>query len=352
MTAGAQGEVARDRADDGTVPLDRLARFLDRHGLGQGPVALRRIGDGHSNLTFLVQREGGPYVLRRPPPPPIIPGTHDVLREVRVLSRLDGVPAPRVLAHSADPAEIGAPFYVMQHVDGMVLTDRLPAIFEPPAERRRVGEQVVDALAALHAVDVQTAGLGGFGRPDGFVDRQIARNVRMWEAVRTRDLPAFDALARWLGSHRPTSRLAAIVHGDFRLGNLMFAPSAPPRVAAILDWEMAALGDPMVDVGYLSAFWVQPGDPELRMFDLATVQRLGGFGTRREMTERYAERTGRAVGAVRYFEVLALWRLAAMMEGNYRRAASGEIENQYLLSFSNGAVELVDRACGLAGVRA
>ena len=337
--------------DDGSIPLESLRRFLDAHGLGIGPLRIKRIGEGHSNLTYLLQRTDRSFVLRRPPPPPLIPGTHDVLREVRVLSRLQGVPAPKVLAHCADPTVIGAPFYVMEYIDGRVFTDGLPPAFASARERRRIGEEVVDALVALHRVDVEAGGLGTFGRPKGFIERQLKRNTRMWETVRTRDLPAFDRVAEWLRANLPESGSAGIVHGDYRLGNVMFAPDPPARLIAIFDWEMATLGDPLFDVGYLAAFWVQPDDPPLRMFDLATVLRLGGFGTREELVARYENATGRSAPRVRFYEVLALWRLAAMMEGNYRRAITGQIDNEYLRGFGNGAVELTERAAWLAGVR-
>ena len=340
------------RRDDGSIPLDALRRFLDERGIGTGPLSVERIGEGHSNLTYKVRRADRSVVLRRPPPPPFIPGTHDVLREFRILSRLQGVPTPKVLAHSADPAVIGAPFYVMEHIEGRVLTDDLPAVFAPERERRRIGEEVVDALVALHAVDVNAVGLGNFGRPKGFLERLLARGVRMWETVRTRDLPAFDAVERWLQANLPESAPAGIVHGDYRLGNVMFAPDAPACLIAILDWEMATLGDPLADVGWLAAFWVQPDDPPLKMFELADVLRLGGFGTRADLVGRYADASGRSTAHVRFYEVLALWRLAAMMEGNYRRAVSGSIDNSYLRGFGTGVVELTERAAQLAGVRA
>ena len=337
--------------DEETVPLEALRRFLDERGLGAGSLQVKRIGEGHSNLTYLVQRTDQSLVLRRPPPPPLLPGTHDILREVRILSRLRGVPAPKILAHTADPAVIGAPFYVMEYIEGCVLTDTLPAALSLPSQRRRIGEELVDALVALHAVDVEAAGLGAFGRPKGFLERLLARGRRMWETVRTRELPAFDAVARWLYANLPESRSASIVHGDYRLGNVMFARDAPARLIAIFDWEMAALGDPLVDVGWLAAFWVQPDDPPLKMFELANVLRLGGFGTREALISRYEDATGRSTSGIRFYEVLALWRLAAMMEGNYRRAITGQIDNEYLRGFGNGAVELTERAAWLAGVR-
>jgi len=167
-------------------------------------------------------------------------------------------------------------------------------------------------------------------------------------ASRTRDMPLFDAVADWLHANLPPARYTGIVHSDFRLGNVMFAREAPARLAAVLDWELAALGDLLVDVGYLSAFWVQPGDPKLRMFELGDVLRLGGFGTREDMVSRYAAKTGRSMEHLRFYEVLALWRLAAMMEANFRRGSEGAAVSEYFRGFATGAAEMIERAAWLA----
>lgn len=212
------------------------------------------------------------------------------------------------------------------------------------------GEEMVDALVALHAVDIETAGLTSFGRPDGFVGRAIGRAVKTMDKVRTRDLPRFDTVGRWLQDNLPEPQGATVVHGDYRLGNVMFAAEAPARLVAIFDWEIAGLGDPLVDLGYLSAFWVQPDDPPLKMYDLAKANRLGGFGSREDLVRRYRDATGLNVEGIRYYEVLALWRLAPMMQGMFQRAASGSVDNAYLRAFETGVVELTERSAELAGV--
>ena len=330
---------------------DALRAFLDARGLGSGPVTLTRIGEGHSNLTFLVEREGGArYVLRRPPPPPLPPGMHDMAREVRILTRLRDVPVPRVLAYEETGDVIGVPFYVMEHLDGHVLVDTLPAALAPEVERRRIGEATVDALAALHAVDVRAAGLADFGRPEGFVERQIARTARLWDQMKTREVPAFEAVRDWLRAELPAPQGATVLHGDYRLGNLIFARQTPARLLGILDWEIAALGDPLVDLGYLSAYWVQPDDPPLRIFGLGAVLRHGGFPSRAEMVRRYARATGRDASPLRFYEVFAFWRLAAMMQSNYKRARDGAIESAYLLGYEEGSAEMIEHAARLAGL--
>lgn len=332
-------------------PHGALRRFFDARSLGHGAFAITRIGEGHSNLTYLVERDADArFVLRRPPPPPLPQGMHDMAREVRILTRLQGVPVPTVLAHETSGAVIGVPFYVMAFLDGHVLVDTLPDALAAPDDRRRIGEAAVDALAALHAVDIDAAGLSDFGRPEGFVERQIARTVRLWDDVATRDVPEFATVRDWLVRHVPQPQGATVLHGDYRLGNLIFGRTAPAHLLAILDWEIAALGDPLVDLGYLAAYWVQPDDPPLHIFDLGAVLRSAGFPTRAAMVERYARATGRDVSQLRFYEAFAFWRLAAMMQSNYKRARDGDISSTYLLNYEDGAAQMIARAAQLAGL--
>ena len=332
------------------LPLGPLAEFLAARGLVEdAPLHAEHIGSGHSNPTYLLTQGDTHLVVRRPPRPPVPPTAHDVLREARVLSALAGrVPVPRVLAVCSDPSVIGAPFFVMEKVGGHVVSRELPDALAGPDDRRRMGEQLVDVLVDLHAADWRTCGLADLGRPTGYLERQLRLFSRLWEVNRTRDLPGVERLGAWLSARLPESGAATVVHGDYRLGNVMFAEDPPAHIVAIFDWEMATLGDPLADVGYLSAFWVQPDDPPLRMFELGAVTRAGGFLSRQEMVARYEERSGRRVGAVGWYEVLALWKLAVMMEGNYKRAKAGILEDQYLEGFGEGVVELLDRAAEIA----
>ncbi|MGR8920625.1 MAG: phosphotransferase family protein [Gammaproteobacteria bacterium] len=331
---------------------DALTRYLDDHGLGDGAIVeVKRIGEGHSNLTFLVRREAGEFVVRRPPPPPIPQGVHDVMREARVLGALRGrVPVAEVYAACADESVLGVPFYVMQYFEGWVLTNTLPAAFEPAAERTRVSEALVDALARLHAIDPDEVGLGDFGRPEGFVARQLERHTRRWQEIKTRDIDAFDRTTRWLADELPPARPGRILHGDYRLGNVMYAPRAPAELRAMFDWELSTLGDPLVDLGYLLAFWVEPADPPLKFFEMNDVTRLGGFYTREQVFERYLAQIGADVDSVRWYEVFALWRLTAMMQSIYRLAAEGRVENDYLAGFESGVTELAERAYALTAL--
>jgi aminoglycoside phosphotransferase (APT) family kinase protein len=268
-----------------------------------------------------------------------------VLREARLLRALEPtpVPVPRVLAVCEDSSLIGAPFYVMELIDGEVITNSLPPALDHPVARGQIADELIEALVELHAVDWQAAGLEGFGKPTGYVERQVRRFAGLWEHNRTRELPQMEQVGEWLAAHLPQSPTATIVHGDYRLGNAMFSSEPPARLVAILDWEMATIGDPLADVGYLMIHWRQPGDRPIS-FDLQKVTTLPGFPTREQLVARYEERSGRTVGALAWYVALALWKSAVFMEGNYRRALEGATDDPYLKGFGDGVIELADRA--------
>jgi aminoglycoside phosphotransferase (APT) family kinase protein len=301
-------------------------------------------------VTYVVTRAGWEGVIRRPPRPPLPPSAHDVLREARVIHALAwSARVPEVLAVCEDPEVIGAPFYVMSRVHGHVVTSAIPEALGSFENRRRMATELIDALVEIHAADWRAAGLEGFGRPSGYLERQLRRFGGLWELNRTRDIPAVEAVARWLAAHLPESGPATIVHGDFRLGNVVFAPLAPAHLVAVLDWEMATLGDPLADVGYLTALWSGGEGPTTRL-ELSPVTREKGFPTRDELVARYEEGSGRAVTDLRWYQTLALWKAAVFMEGNYRRAVSGSTDDPYLKGFGDAVVELAERAREIAGL--
>ncbi len=321
--------------------------FLDAHGIGDGPINATPIGEGHSNVTYLIERGDTQVVLRRPPRPPLPPSAHDVLREARLLRALRPTAArvPDVLAVCENEATIGAPFYVMELVEGEAIVASLPPALDTPTERRRISEQLIDSLVEIHAVDWRAAGLEDFGKPTGYLERQLRRFGGLWELNKTREIPAVESVGRWLAEHLPSSGTATIVHGDYRLGNTMFALDAPARLAAVLDWEMATIGDPLADIGYLCMMWAQAGDPiEGLRAALGNVTRAEGFYTRDELIGRYEERSGRPVGDVRWYITLALWKSVVFMEGNYKRAIAGTTDDPYLAQFGEGVLELAARA--------
>ena len=308
---------------------------------------------GHSNETFFVRRGGHRWVLRRPPRGAFLPTAHDVMREHRVLSALADTPvrAPRPALACPDGSVIGAPFYVMEHVEGDVPRSTFPTHLDTEAERRRMGEDVVDALAELHAVDWRAVGLDGWGRPTGYLDRQLRRWGGQLEMASrfTRPLPELMAAGEWLAARVPDSPPSTIVHGDYKLDNMVLAPRAPARVAAILDWEMSTVGDPLADLGYLLWFWREPGDPsEALLAEQLELTRAPGFPTRGELVERYRDRTGREVGDMTWYVVLAIWKLAILLESSYARHLAGVTDDRFFEQLEAGVPALARRALDVA----
>jgi aminoglycoside phosphotransferase (APT) family kinase protein len=330
------------------IVREPLAAYLDERGIGSGPVAAERIGEGHSNITYLIDRGGESFVLRRPPRPPLPPTAHDVLREARLLTAVRDaeVRTPRVLDACDDESVLGVPFYVMEYLEGTVITTSVPDRFATPEERRRICCELVDSLAEMHAVDWRACGLEGFGKPTGYLDRQLRRFGGLWDVNKTRDLPLVQEVGDWLAANKPESPPATIVHGDYRLGNTMFASDTPARLIAIFDWEMATIGDPLADIGYLTATWSEPSDADRleTMFDRLSVTHAEGFFSRDELIARYEERSGRSMSDLRWYQALALWKAAVFMEGNYKRSLAGTTDDPYLALFDKGVPQLAEAA--------
>lgn len=303
----------------------RLAGFLQSRGLTTGPVTTDRIGDGHSNLTYLVSDAGGRrVVVRRPPPPPTPPGAHDMLREARLIGALGDTPVPVAqLLATADAGEvIDVAFYVMSFADGPVVTTETPAPLGSPEVRRRVGESLIDTLADLHLVDWRTAGLADMGRPEGFNARHLKRIARLVADDDGAAPPHFQPIQTWLANTTPSESGASIVHNDYRIGNVVLSRSRPGEIAAVLDWELATLGDPLFDLGYFLAS--VPQDPPYNpteQFGLAMLE--PGYPTRKELAHRYAARTGSGLANIEWYTALALWKLAVLYEYGRRRAVRG-----------------------------
>jgi aminoglycoside phosphotransferase (APT) family kinase protein len=342
--AGASASAGADPA--------AVAAFCDRHGIGSGPVTVAPLGDGHSNLTYLCERGGERFVLRRPPPPPLPPSAHDMLRESTVVAGLHraGARVPAVLAVCPDPDVLGVPFYLMTPAEGAPIDASLPAAVDTPAERARLGADIVTALAEVHAVDAAAAGLETIGRPDGYLGRQLRRFAGLWEVNRTRELPLVSEVAARLEAGLPESGPAAIVHGDYRAGNLLAAEQPPARVTAILDWELATIGDPLADLGYLVSTYADGSPTPAGLVELSPVTRAEGFPTRAELAAAYAERTGRDVAALAWYEGLAHWKAAIFCENMYKRFRAGERSDDFARAMERGvpakleaAAEALDR---------
>jgi aminoglycoside phosphotransferase (APT) family kinase protein len=343
-------DTAEDAAGLELPPLvvrEPLEAFLDGHGIGSGRLEVERIGEGHSNITFLVHRGDARVVLRRPPRPPLPPSAHDVLREARLLSALESTPVrvPRVLAVGDDEDVLGVPFYVMEEVHGSVLASSIPDALDTPSERARTSEELVDALVEVHAVDWRACGLEGYGKPTGYLERQLRRFSGLWEHNKTRELDVVEEVGAWLRDNMPESQEATIVHGDYRLGNVMMADSAPAELVAIFDWELSTIGDPLADLGYMTVTWVEQDDPQDTMFaNLGAVTRREGFLGREQLIARYEERSGRSMSALNWYQALALWKAAVFMEGNYKRFQAGNSDDEYLGLFDRGVPMLAEKA--------
>ena len=336
-----------DGARSPLLVLEPLERLLDEHEIGSGEIHASPIGEGHSNVTYLIEREGAQIVLRRPPRGPLPPSAHDVLREARLLRALENtqVRVPRVLATCADESLIGSPFYLMERVQGEPIVFTLPEALANPAERQRIAEELVDALVEIHAVDWRAAGLEGFGKPTGYLERQLRRFSGLWEINKTREIGAVERVGAWLQQNLPSSEATTIVHGDYRLGNTMFTTEAPARLTAVLDWEMATIGDPLADLGYTCMVWGQADDPPGGIRDsLGAVTKAEGFPTRAQLIERYEERSGRSMSDLRWYVTLAVWKMTVFMEGNYKRALAGATDDPYLKHFGEGVLALARHA--------
>jgi aminoglycoside phosphotransferase (APT) family kinase protein len=290
---------------------------------------IARVGAGRSNLTFRVDSEAGSVVLRRPPQGAVAATAHDMGREQRVLSALEGteVPVPAVLGGADEDGPLGAPFYVMELVDGVIAVHELPEGWAAgAAQRRDLAHSLVDVLARLHAVDPAEVGLGDFGRPEGFMARQLRRWNGQWETWREgQDRPVLTTLGTALGEQLPEPGDGTIVHGDYRIDNVVFDRSDPGRVLAVLDWEMATLGDPLADLGLMMVTWQQPQDPPewLAARVLPTPTGAAGFPGRAEVAARYAEVSGRSVEQLPWYIAFGCFKMAVVLAGIVSRARSG-----------------------------
>ena len=286
------------------------------------------VSGGKSNLTYRVASDAGEVILRRPPLGHILPTAHDMVREYRVLTALaeTAVPVPRTLYLGDGGSPLGASFYIMERVLGHVCRNELPPAYaETPERRRAIGEALVDVLAALHTVDPAAVGLAEFGRPAGFMERQLRRWSKQWEATKVEELPALESLRDELVRTVPAQRGESIVHGDYRLDNTVLHPNRPGTIVAVLDWEMSTLGDPFTDLGALLAFWSEEADDEVLMAAriVAPVTSASGFPSRADVIARYAARTGMDVSAVDWYQAFAFFKLAVVCQGIAARAAGG-----------------------------
>jgi len=328
-----------------------LKVYLDAQFGSSSELSARRHKAGHSNETFFVRYGDDEFVLRRPPSGAFLPTAHDVSREYRVLHALDAtdVRSPRTVLMCSDETVIGAPFYLMERVHGVVVRSEPPERFDARA-RARLGEEMIDALAEVHGVDIDASGLSDFGKTQGYLERQLRRWSGQLELTlpMTRPLPDLQRLGEWLGDNRPESPPTTLVHGDYKLDNVMFAEDAPTLVT-ILDWEMSTLGDPLADLGWMASFWLEDGDKDADVLsDLNRVTMLPGFRTRAELVTRYEERTGRDAAALDWYRVLATWKLAILLEGSYARHLAGMTDDPFFARMEGAVPALARRGLTIA----
>ncbi|MFF4478965.1 phosphotransferase family protein [Streptomyces melanosporofaciens] len=307
------------------VDVAALQRYFERHVPEcAGPLTVTLLQGGRSNLTYAVTDGVHQWVVRRPPLGVLTPTAHDMDREYRVVAALGdtAVPVARAVLSCTDPEVIGAPFCVVDFVAGTVLRDGDEAAALPPDDARRAADALVDALVTLHSVDAAGVGLGDFGRPDGYLERQVRRWRGQWDKVATRSLPGLDELHGRLARSLPASGAPAIVHGDYRLDNVILAPGEFGRIAAVLDWEMATLGDPLADLGMLLMYWDRTCEPVLAARHVPTAN--PGFPSGREVAERYAEKSGRDIDGLPFYQALGCFKLAVIAEGIHARYSAGQ----------------------------
>lgn len=308
------------------LDLSKLQAYLQGQNLGSGELVVEQFPGGYSNLTYLLRLGDTEMVLRRPPFGNKVKSAHDMSREYKVLSRLSQVypPAPKPLAFCEDPDVLGCDFYVMERRKGIILRKTPPAGLDlSPDIVRRLSETVVTTLAQLHAVDYQAAGLGDLGKPEGFVARQVSGWSKRYEDARTDDIPEMPAIAEWLEAHRPGESGAALIHNDFKHDNIVLDPNDLTKVIAVLDWEMATVGDPLMDLGTTLAYWVEEkDDPAVKAFGFGPTA-LPGSPTRAQMLDLYAKASGRDLSDMLFYYVFGIFKLAVIIQQIYARYARG-----------------------------
>jgi aminoglycoside phosphotransferase (APT) family kinase protein len=328
-----------------TVDTERLDRWIGDRLPGEGERLTVEPLAKSSNEILTVSRGPFRWVLRKPPEVRLSATAHDVAREWRLLQALERTDVPHVkpLALCEDSDVIGTPFLLTELVDGFTPELPLPDQFAAPEARRSMGFELVDALAKIQAVDWKAVGLEGFGKPEGYLDRQVDRWLGQLETYRTRPIPYLDEVAGWLRTNRPQMGAPGLMHGDYQFRNVMFGHGLPPRIVAVIDWELATVGDPMVDLGWTLIRWFEKGEhgPE-HAPGTVELTALAGMPTRAELVQRYADKTGRDTTHIDYYQTLALFKLAIIMESRTIRLTSGEVNSL--------APDMIARAASLVGL--
>ncbi len=328
-----------------------LSRYLARRlsGFDAAGLVVRQFQGGQSNPTFHMQTPSGAYVLRKKPPGRLLPSAHAVEREFRVMQALAGssVPVPAMRLLCEDASVIGTPFFVMDHVPGRIFADRVMRS-GTPAERRAVSDDLARVLAALHAVDWRAAGLADFGKAEGYMQRQVQRWTRQWEAAKVEEMPEMDRVAAWLAARTRIDEETAIAHGDYRLGNVIIHPTEP-RVVAVLDWELATLGHPLADLAYACLTYHLPPGPRGITGVLGTEYEALGIPTEAEFVAAYSRAAGKPVPRdLNVFLVFSMFRLASIVAGVWRRALDGNAADPRAIGYRERYRAMAEAAWAIA----
>ena len=333
---------------EAALDLAVVSRFLGpRLPNTDGPLEVVQFAGGHANLTYLLRFGTQEYVLRRPPSGPVAPGAYDMAREFRALSALWPVfpPAPRPFLFCEDASVLGAPFFVMERRRGLAIRKEMPPQYrDRPDLYRRLSEAMIDTLAALHAIDYKAVGLETLGKPEGFLERQVNSWIKRWERAKVVDIALLDELSRWLLAHLPRSQAPTLLHNDYKLDNLLVDPADIARIVALFDWDQCTLGDPLVDLGLLLNYWTQADDTPGRQALAQAPTTLPGFYTRAELAQRYAERSGRDVSAIAFYQTFALWKTAIVVMQLFVLYQNGQLQDERLHDFNQRAVLLAEAA--------
>jgi aminoglycoside phosphotransferase (APT) family kinase protein len=328
------------------VDLVALAAFVDKELGAHGAVTVEQFPGGHSNLTYSVRHGDREYVLRRPPVGSKVKSAHDMGREVTVLSKLAPVyaRAPRVIAYEPTGEVLGAPFYLMERRRGVILRRELPPeLASDHAKIRRVCELLVDALVDLHAVDYTAAGLGEFGKPAGYIERQVTGWTERYQGSQTDDIAEVTEVAAWLAAHRPAEGAPALIHNDFKFDNVIFDVGLE-SITGVLDWEMTTIGDPLMDLGTSLSYWAQASDPAKYHALPFGPTAQPGMLTREAIARRYLERSGRSTDTLVFYYAFGLLKTAVIAQQIYYRYAKGVTKDQRFASFIFAVRLLADMA--------
>ncbi len=340
-TSGDQAKPVRAGEE---LDIAALTAYLEREVGAHGTVSVEQFPGGHSNLTYLVHHGDREYVLRRPPFGSKVKSAHDMGREVAVLSKLAPVysRAPAVIAYCDQPDVLGAPFYLMERRRGIILRKDLPAGLDTQ-RIEHLCEELVDALVDLHAVDYRAAGLGDFGKPQGYIERQVKGWSERYTGSQTDDIPAMTEVAAWLASHMPSDGPPSLIHNDFKFDNVIFDPSLE-RITGVLDWEMSTVGDPLMDLGTSLSYWMQSDDAALFQQPIFGITMKPGMWRRADVAARYFDRSGRSTDHLVFYFAFGLFKTAVILQQIYYRFAKGLTQDQRFAPFIFVVRALADQA--------